>query len=63
MSSQHFSNRGIAFNYLWTSNGTSKAIGKPAKAKTFGDLADTVVTHVKKLSIGYKRDDIVFDRY
>jgi len=39
-----------------------QAIGKPPKSKTFGDLADTVVTHVKKLSIGYKRVDIVFDR-
>ena len=34
-----------------------QAIGKPPKSMTFGDMADTVVKQVKKLSIGYKRVD------
>ena len=39
------------------------ALGKPADAVTFGDLADTYVRAVLKAGSNYQRIDIVFDRY
>lgn len=39
------------------------ALGKPDKAVTFGDLADTYVRAVLKAGSNYQRIDIVFDRY
>ena len=39
------------------------ALGKPADAVTFGDLADTYVKTVLKGGSKYQRIDIVFDRY
>ena len=39
------------------------AVGKPEKAKTFGDLSDVFVNTVLSKGTAYKRVDIVFDRY
>lgn len=39
------------------------ALGKPEKAVTFGDLADTYVRAVLKAGSNYQRIDVVFDRY
>ena len=39
------------------------ALGKPANAQTFGDLADTYVCKVLKSGANYQWIDIVFDRY
>jgi hypothetical protein len=39
------------------------AIGKPEKAKTFGDLSDVFFSTILNKGNAYKRVDIVFDRY
>jgi hypothetical protein len=39
------------------------AIGKPPKAKTFGDLADAFVAPVLRSGAAFCRIDVVFDRY
>lgn len=39
------------------------AIGKPEKAKTFGDFSDVFVSATLNKGAAYKRVDIVFDRY
>ncbi len=39
------------------------AIGKPEKAKTFGDFSDVFVSTTLIKGAAYKRVDIVFDRY
>ena len=39
------------------------ALGKPANAKTFGDLADIYLRTVLKAGSNFQRVDIVFDRY
>ena len=38
------------------------ALGKPANAKTFGDLADIYLRTVLKAGSNYQRVDIVFDK-
>ena len=39
------------------------ALEKPDNAVSFGDLADTYVSTVLKVSYNYQRIDVVFDRY
>ena len=39
------------------------AIGKPAGAKTFGDLADVFTNSIFQSGTLYKRIDVIFDRY
>ena len=39
------------------------AIGKPAGAHTFGDLADVFIEHVLVCGKCFKRIDVTFDRY
>lgn len=39
------------------------ALGKPDKAVTFGDFADTYVRTILKAASSYERVDVVFDRY
>ena len=39
------------------------AVGKPEKAKTFGDLSDVFVSTVLSKGTAYKRVDMVIDRY
>ena len=38
------------------------AVGKPAKAKNFGDLADAFVTSVLQAETMFIRVDIIFDQ-
>ena len=39
------------------------AMGKPAEAKVFGDVADAFINTVMHIGRKYKRIDLVFDRY
>ena len=42
---------------------SSVAIGKPAEAKTFGDLADVFVEHALVSGKFFNRINVTFDRY
>jgi hypothetical protein len=39
------------------------AIGKPQQAATFGDLADVFIKSLHQAGRGFKRTDVLFDRY
>ena len=39
------------------------AVGKPVRAKTFGEFADCYLDAVLRKASGYKRIDVLFDRY
>ena len=40
-----------------------RAIGKPPKANTFGDLANEYITSIMEMGTQFNTIDVVFDRY